>query len=53
MKTTYSKLSSVQRYEIKSIMNGNGLKVSDAEIYIDGDKVVLYINKLNKFIKVN
>ena len=53
MQVKYSALDSKIKQEIKSIMKGNGLKVSDAKIFNDGDKYVLQIEKIDTFINVN
>lgn len=39
--------------EVKSILNGNGLKVRDVIIYVDGSRVALEIKETGQMVSIN
>ena len=53
MNVKYSELSKELQKEAKSILNGNGLKVSDAQFFKDGENVVMYVKKTDTHIPLS
>ncbi len=53
MKVKFSELSKEVQKEAKSILNGNGLNIKQAEFYKDGEKVVMVIKSTQLQIPIN
>ena len=53
MKVYFKDLPKDIQKEVKGILNGNGMKVSDTIIHRDGNKFALEVKKTGQIVTVN